>query len=148
MALYRIILDECKKDKFFIDLENCFQILAMYKERLKLEKAVDQYTLANCVHFWWLMGHRELLEKLIEANRALAVSVDVDGNTPLHYLWLNSVSTFADIQDMYSCLKSHGAKGSKKNIDGKTCSDILKCRIKANNPYDVLAKNLKKLKSL
>lgn len=49
---------------------------------------------------------------------------------------------------MYSCLKSHGAKGSKKNIDGKTCSDILKFRIKANNPYDVLAKNLQKLKSL
>ena len=54
--------------------------------------------MANCVHYCCIHGHAELLQKLIEINKELAISVDEDGNTPLHYLCLNNVSTFEELR--------------------------------------------------
>lgn len=143
-----MILDQCKKDKLTIDLRECFEILAMNKNRLNLNKAVDKYTRANSIHYWCILGHTELLQKLIEHDPNLATSKDEDGNTPLHYLCQNSVSKFVELKDMWKCLKSHGAKELEPNFKGKTSLDVLEQRIKFSNPYDVLAKNLSVLRTL
>ena len=93
-----------------IDLGRWFEILWQNKLFLKLEKAIDQYTKANWVHYWWILGHWELLQKIIEIDPSLASSKDEFGNTPLHYLCQNTVSKFKEIKDMWGWLKTHGAK--------------------------------------
>lgn len=145
---FSIILEQWKKDKLSIDLRECFELLAINKKRLNLTKAVDKYTGANAIHYCCILGHTELLQKLIETNSSLAVSKDEDGNTPLHYLCLNTVSKFGELKDMWKWLKTFGAKENIKNNDGQTCLDVLDHRIKLSNPYDVLAKNLSILRSL
>ena len=131
-----------------IDLREWFEILSMYKHRLKLEKAIDKYTNANWIHFWCIMGHTELLQKILEIDSSLSSSKDESGNTPLHYLWQNTVSKSSDIVTMWRWLVSHGAKIKSKNNLKLSCMDVLKQRIKAKNPYDELAKHKDILKSL
>lgn len=89
-----------------------------------------------------------MLQKLIETEPGLACVKDDDGNTPLHYLCLNSVSKFSELRDMWKCLKANGAKELSKNNHGQSCLDVLELRIKLSNPYDTLAKNLSILRTL
>lgn len=113
-------MEQCKKDKLTIDLRQCFEILAINRMGLKLSTAVDKFTRANAIHYCCILGHCELLQKLIQTEPGLAQCQDEDGNTPLHYLCLNSVSKFSELKDMWKCLKANGAKESTKNHDGQS----------------------------
>ena len=124
-----------------IDLREWFEILWLNKKTLKPSRAVDQYTGANCIHYWWILGHSELLQKIIETEPTLSRSRDMDGNTPMHYICLNSVSKFSELKEMWRFLKANGANENLKNNLGKTWLQVLKERIQLSNPYDELAKH-------
>lgn len=123
-----------------INLKIWFEIIWMYREYLKPSIAKDPYTGANCIHYCCILGHRELLQKILETEPSLATSQDEDGNTPLHYLCLNSVSKFSEMKEMWKCLTKKGAKDTARNGQGKTWIQVIKERIKLSNPYDDLAK--------
>lgn len=123
-----------------IDLKICFEIICMNKETLQPSLAKDPYTGANCLHYWCILGHRELWQKLLSIEPSLANSKDDDGNTPLHYLCLNSVSNFSEMKDIWKCLKKSGANDHALNSEGKTWIKLIKDRIRLSNPYDDLAK--------
>ena len=129
-----------------INLGRWFEIIWQNKHYLKLDKAIDEYTNANWIHYWCILHHSELLQKIIEINPSLALVKDEFGNTPLHYLWQNTVSKFKEIKDMWECFKRNGAKQLAKNKQGLSWLDILDKRIKAANPYDEMAKYLKIVK--
>jgi len=116
-------------------------LLCYNKNTLKPSKAVDAYTGANSTHYCCILGHTELLQKIVEAEPKIALSQDEDGNTPMHYLCLNSVNKFSELKGMWKFLKEKGADENMKNKQGKTCMQVLKERIQLSNPYDELAKH-------
>ncbi|CAI2386346.1 unnamed protein product [Moneuplotes crassus] len=134
------LLDQCKKCKININLKVCFEIICMNKGALRLSEAKDPYTGATCLHYCSILGHRELLQKIVEIEPSLATAEDQDGNTPLHYLCLNSVSKYSEMKRMWKSLKRAGADEHATNSEGKTCIQLLKDRLKLSNPYDDLAK--------
>lgn len=92
----------------------------MNKGALRPSAATDPYTGAACLHYCCILGHQELLQKIVEIDPSLATAVDQDGNTPMHYLCLNSVSKYSEMKRMWKSLKKAGADEHARNFEGKT----------------------------
>ena len=105
-------------------------------ENLDLVSYRDQYNDQSWLHYCVFNGHADLVEKLLQKDHGLVNCVDDDKNTPFHTLCKNSVSSKEDLIHMYQKLKDYGWDRKTANKYNKTGLDILKQRIKNDNPYD------------
>ena len=130
-----MLLEEWSKDKLRIWYEHWLNLLNVW-EKEDLLNVRDQYLNESVLHFCCTRSHLHLFEKLLTLQPELVNCKDIDGNTPFHSLWRNTISNECELISMFNFLNSWKINVFDVNKKSITGLDILEFRVIDSNPYD------------